>query len=592
MAIIGIDLGTTNSLICVYRNGKPELIPNAFGETMTRSAVSFLEDGTVLVGALAAERLISHPETAAASFKSFMGTEQDYTLNGRKLKAHELSALVLRQLCEDAQAYLGEEVTEAVISVPAYFNDNQRSATKLAAKLAGLSVARLINEPSAAALCYHTEELGQEKKYLVIDFGGGTLDVSVVDCFENIIEIIAIAGDNRLGGDDIDAAIVSSFLQTNGFTAKQLSAQEQAILLQKAKQAKVQLSGSKEMSLRCQLQGNYYSMSITPESMREICAPLFQRIKSTISRALKESKVPPAELSDILLVGGSAKFTTFVEYIQNLFGVTPIVAKNTDEIVAYGACLCASIKERALRDIVMTDVCPFSLGVATYHSQQDTNPHMAVLIPRSSLLPISHRSCFFTLTNNQRQILCQIYQGENYYVRDNLKIGELTVDVPPGPAGKHFVTITFTYDIDGILHVEAESSGGQIITTVILNSNLSLSDAEIKAKTKALEALRHEADGTEEDKLILARLERLFAEFLDEQRDYVRYLIASFSQVLESGDRIKLKKERKRIQKETLLLEQALYLDPFQAVPLSDQIGSQADKILRKKQHTHDNDID
>ena len=218
MAIIGIDLGTTNSLACVYRNGRAELIPNELGEYKTSSAVSILPDGAVLVGAAAKERLVSHPESTAASFKTWMGTQKTITLGDRQFKPEELSALVLRQLLEDACRYLDEPVEEAEISVPAYFNDNQRCATKLAAQLAGLTVKRLINEPSAAALyhCYSTQ--GGDGQRMIVDFGGGTLDVSIVDCFENIIEITSIAGDNRLGGDDIDQAIVAYFCKDNGLT--------------------------------------------------------------------------------------------------------------------------------------------------------------------------------------------------------------------------------------------------------------------------------------------------------------------------------------------------------------------------------------
>lgn len=570
MAIIGIDLGTTNSLICTYRNGTTELIPNTLGEYMTRSAVSLLADETVIVGALAAERLISHPQTTASSFKSYMGTEHDFFLGNKKFKAHELSAFVLRQLKQDAEKYLGETIDEAVISVPAYFNDNQRSATKLAAQLAGLSVSRLVNEPSAAALCYHAGELGSEKKYLVIDFGGGTLDVSVVDCFEHIIEIIAIAGDNRLGGDDIDEAIVAYFLQSNALMPQQISPQERASLLYKAKQSKEKIATAEEVSIGCQLNEKYHSLLLTRTLMREICAPLFSRVKGVISRALKESKVSPAALSDVLLVGGSAKFFTFIGFMEEVFGRMPTIAVNTDEIVAHGACICASIKERVIRDIVMTDVCPFSLGVGAYDSVKDKAPHMSILIQRSSLLPAAHSRHFYTLHDDQTLIRCEIFQGENYYAQENLRIGEITISVPPGPAGRHFVRITFTYDIDGILHVAAESSGGQKVSTVILNAKLSLTDSEIEKKLKELEAIRRDAEGSDGDKLIMARLERLFCELGGDNREYVQHLLSSFLQALESGDRIALSKARERAKNELLILEEELYLDPLSALDAAD----------------------
>lgn len=569
MAIIGIDLGTTNSLICAYRDGKTELIPNALGSFMTRSAVSILEDETILVGALAAERLISHPETAAASFKSYMGTEHNFKLGNQIWKAHELSAFVLRQLKQDAEAYLGETVEEAVISVPAYFNDNQRSATKLAARLAGLSVTRLINEPSAAALYYHAGELGQESKYVVIDFGGGTLDVSIVDCFENIIEILSISGDNRLGGDDIDHAIVSRFLEEHALSLEQLPPEKQASLLRKAKEAKARLGEEEQVSIGCQLQDRYLYLQLSQELLRDICQPLFSRVRRVISQALKQSKIAPAELTHVLLVGGSSKMPVFVSYIEELFGTPPTVAEKTDEIIAHGAGMYAGIKERVLKDIIMTDVCPFSLGVQTYESLADQNPHMSILISRSSLLPISRTRTFCTLANSQTRICCQIFQGEHHYTRDNLKIGEISVNVPPGPAGKHFVKVTFTYDIDGILHVSAESSGGEVISTVILNSQLSLTERELEEKLQKLEEIRINAAGSDADRLLIARLERLFIEFVDNRRDHIQYLLSMLTLALESGDQIQLEKVREQVGSQLDFLEQEWYLDPLNELQAS-----------------------
>ena len=242
MAVIGIDLGTTNSLACVYRDGKAELIENELGSLMTPSCVSVLEDGTILVGAAAKERLISHPDRTAASFKTWMGTEKTYSLGGRSFLPHELSALVLKKLADDARRFLGEEIEEAIISVPAYFNDNQRCATKLAAELAGLPVKRLINEPSAAALCYSHATGREDCRLLLVDFGGGTLDVSVVDCFENIIEIVAVAGDNHLGGNDVDQAIVDYVCRENGIALDSLSPDCRARLFSLAEAAKLHLS--------------------------------------------------------------------------------------------------------------------------------------------------------------------------------------------------------------------------------------------------------------------------------------------------------------------------------------------------------------
>ncbi len=280
MAVIGIDLGTTNSLVCVYQNGRAELIPNELGEYKTNSVVSVMEDGSVLVGAAAKERLITHPDSTAASFKVWMGTERQISLGKRNFKPEELSALVLRQLLQDAEHYLGEKVEEAVISVPAYFNDNQRCATKLAAQLAGLTVKRLINEPSAAALYYRcSTQMQDDSQLLVIDFGGGTLDVSIVECFENIIEITAIAGDNHLGGNDIDRAVVAHFCEQNGLVMEKLDPSALSSLYRQAEAAKIALSQEKETAERSmilRLGADRYSLTLDEALLRRLCEPLFR----------------------------------------------------------------------------------------------------------------------------------------------------------------------------------------------------------------------------------------------------------------------------------------------------------------------------
>jgi len=288
MAIIGIDLGTTNSLACIYRDSKVELIPNELGDYKTSSAVSVLEDGAVLVGAAAKERLVSHPESTVASFKIWMGTDKTFTLGNRQFKPEELSALVLRQLLEDAQRYLGEPVEEAVISVPAYFNDNQRCATKLAAQLAGLTVKRLINEPSAAALYHRYSTRSGDGQRMIVDFGGGTLDVSIVDCFENIIEITSIAGDNRLGGNDIDRAIAACFCKENGLMEDKLEPSLRASLYRQAEAAKIALSSAPAVSLLLQQGEAQYSLVLTNDVLRTLCQPVFQKVRTVIGRAMKD----------------------------------------------------------------------------------------------------------------------------------------------------------------------------------------------------------------------------------------------------------------------------------------------------------------
>ena len=564
MAIIGIDLGTTNSLACIYRDGRAELIPNELGEYKTSSAVSVLQDGTVLVGAAAKERLVSHPEATAASFKIWMGTQKTLALGSRRFKLEELSAFVLRQLLEDARRYLGEDVEEAVISVPAYFNDDQRCATKLAAQLAGLTVKRLINEPSAAALYHRWSTQSGDSQMMIVDFGGGTLDVSIVDCFENIIEITAIAGDNRLGGDDIDRAIAAHFCKENGLTEERLEPSLRASLYRQAETAKIALSSAPAAAISIQQGEEQYSLLLTAPLLRQLCEPVFQRVRSVISRAMKDRERARA-IDDVILVGGSAQLPVFGDFLEELFGRRPQVAAKPDEIVALGVGLCAGIKERAedLQDLVMTDVCPFSLGVATYSYRGDKTPHMAVLIPRSSMLPASHRGTFCTMYDNQRALRFEIYQGEGYFASENLKLGEVEVQVPPGPSGEQSATVTFTYDIDGILHVSAQSSGGDYRDKLILNPNLHLSESEREKAMARINEIQLAAQGSQKEQLLLERALRLYEQAMGRRRELTASLITTWKTTMDQGSPIDRERAYGWIREQLDALEAELAADPF-----------------------------
>lgn len=564
MAIIGIDLGTTNSFACIYRDGRAELIPNELGDYKTSSAVSVLEDGTVLIGAAAKERLVSHPESTAASFKIWMGTKKIITLSNRRFQPEELSALVLRQLMEDAGRYLGEPVEEAVISVPAYFNDDQRCATKLAAQLAGLTVKRLINEPSAAALYHRYSTQNGDGQMMIVDFGGGTLDVSIVDCFENIIEITTIAGDNRLGGNDIDRAIAAHFCRENNLVEDQMEPSLRASLYRQVETAKIALSGSSEVVISLWQGEMQYSLVLTDELLRRLCEPIFQKVRTVITRAMKD-RDQRGRINDVILVGGSSQLTVFGDFLEELFGRRPHVAANPDEIVALGVGICAGIKERAedLQDLVMTDVCPFSLGVATYNYAGDKTPHMSVLIPRSSMLPASHQERFYTLHNNQNGLRFEIYQGEGYFASENLKLGELEVRVPPGLAGKQSALVTFTYDIDGILHVSAKSSGGDYRDTLILNSGLHLTEEEQAKAMERIQQIRLAAQGSQKDQLLLERGLRLYEQTIGQRREMAAELIGYWKQLMDQGDWISRERNYEWVRERLDWLEAQNEADPL-----------------------------
>lgn len=545
MNTIGIDLGTSNTLACVFRDGKAVLIPNGEGGFLTKSAVSVMEDGTIITGRAAKERLLTHPDRTAASYKVFMGTEWETCLGQQAFKPEELSAFVLRQIKQDAEKFLQEPVEEAVISVPAYFNDNQRCATKLAAQLAGLKVSRLINEPSAAAVYYRwSDPKAEDGKLMIVDFGGGTLDVSIVECFDNIIEILCIAGDNHLGGDDIDLAIAEHFCQVNRLSLPALTPEERATLMRQAENAKTALSEPERDNVLMKLRAGEREceLHLSQEQLAELCRPVFKRVEKVLRRAL-ENKKAARGIRRVVLVGGSSRMPVFHDFLEKLMSARPVIAADPDKIVALGAGVCAGIKERReeLQDIVMTDVCPFSLGVATYNSQVDSDPHMAVLIPRSSMLPVSHSSRFYTLHDGQEHLRFEFYQGEDYFVSGNLKLGELQVRVPRGAAGSQWAEVVFTYDINGILHVSVESSGGDRRETVILNPNLHLSEAELEKAMERIHSIRLTTEA-HRDQELFARALSLYEQLGDERRAALSYGLEMYCMAQDSRDVIAVRK--------------------------------------------------
>lgn len=333
MAVIGIDLGTTNSLGCVYRNGKAELIPNAYGSYLTPSVVSMTEDGKLIVGQPAKDRLITHPERTVSSFKKDMGTGRSWKPGEKSFLPEELSSLVIRSIVEDAQNYLGEEIEEAVISVPAYFHDEQRVAVKRAGALAGIHVERIVNEPSAAALAsYFTAN--EEQNMLVFDFGGGTLDVSLVDCFDTMVEIVSVAGNNRLGGDDFDRLIAEHFLREHGVARQQLRAQEYAVLLKQAERCKKLLSEQEEVVMHAMVGDQVYESTYTMDRLFEESKALLKEIRQVIGRALKDGKMTIHDVDLVVMAGGSSKMPLIQKYIRHLFHKAPMVQGNCDELIA------------------------------------------------------------------------------------------------------------------------------------------------------------------------------------------------------------------------------------------------------------------
>lgn len=536
MAIIGIDLGTTNSLVCVCQDGGAVLIPNSLGEKLTPSVVSVDENGEICVGAVAKERLISHPEASAASFKRYMGTDKVFTLAGNSFTPQELSSFVLRQLREDAERFLGEEVTEAVISVPAYFNDNQRYATKEAGRLAGIHVERLVNEPSSAALTASRISGEEEGSYLVFDFGGGTLDVSVVDYFDNVIEIVAVSGDNRLGGDDFDEVIARSFCAHHQMDYDSLDQQRKATLLQLSEKCKRKLTEQDETELVWEAEGKM--MPLNNLLLAGIGQSLFDRMSQVIETALRDSVRSIDEIDEIILVGGSSKMPVISLYLQTQLKRRPNMVASPDEVVAMGAGIYAGIKERRqdIKDLVLTDICPFTLGVSVVNYVNEKNPIMSPLIERNSVLPCSKTNWYTNIYDNQTKIKVGIFQGEAYYCNDNLKLGDIEMDVRPVKKGEAKLKVCFTYDINGILEVEVTDctnpESEQIKREVLASENLRLSEEELNRRLKELQSYKLLPCGGIRAKMVMARGERLFSQTLGERRQMVEITMKKIQQAV------------------------------------------------------------
>ncbi len=415
MAIAGIDLGTTNSLIALWTDSGPELVANALGDTLTPSAVSIAEDGAVLVGGAAADRLVTHPDRSVASFKRWMGSSAGARLAGRFYRAEELSALVLRALKEDAEARTGGAIGEAVISVPAYFSDPQRKATLDAARLAGITVERLVNEPTAAALAHGLDSV-EEGRFLILDLGGGTFDVSLLHKFEGVMVVRASAGDSHLGGDDFRDALVALIARRHGVDPDKLARTDLARLMREAERIKHALSAQNDAAYEIALADETRSGEVARAEFEEAAQPLLRRLRAPIERAVADARVDPQAIDQGVLVGGATRMPMVRALAARLFGRFPLAHPRPDHVVALGAAAQAGLKARhaALADVVMTDVCPFTLGVSVRDPTAPDQRTMSPLIERNAVVPISRSGRYYTVADNQAAIVIEVFQGENH----------------------------------------------------------------------------------------------------------------------------------------------------------------------------------
>ena len=556
--LVGIDLGTTNSLIGTFVDGKPQLIRNAHGEVLTPSVVGVDDTGTLLVGAPARERLISHPQLTAASFKRYMGTNQEFELGNRRFRAEELSAMVLQSLKQDAEAFLGAPVAEAIITVPAYFNDTQRKATIAAGKLAGLHVESLLNEPTAAALAHGIANRSAESTFLVFDLGGGTFDVSIVELFDGIIEVHASSGDNFLGGDDFRDQLVKVFLSENAGALKIDPLKPPRALLERtsrqAELMKRQLASTPNATMRVNWEEKEISWELSAADFEKHCEHLLARLARPIQQALRDARMRSNQLDEIVLVGGATRMPMVRKLVTKLFGRFPVVDINPDEAIALGAAVQSALKARnaALNDVVMTDVCPYSMGVEVSRQigeKQFESGIYSPILERNSHIPISRMERFNTIADNQKVIHLPIYQGENPLVKNNILLGELKVAVPKKPAFEECVDVRFTYDLNGLLEVEVTVvSTGKKERLVIEGNPGVLSKEEIDRRFEALAQLKQHPRDELVNKQLLARAERIYEESLGDLRDLITHHLVQFRAVVGRQDRREIAHAREQLE--------------------------------------------
>ena len=557
--IIGIDLGTTNSLVAVWRDGQASIIPNALGEHLTPSCVSIDDDGTVLVGRAARERLQTHPQLTAAVFKRYMGSEKKITLGTQQFRPEELSSMVLRALKEDAEAFLGQPVEEAIITVPAYFSDAQRKATRAAGQLAGLRVERLLNEPTAAALAYGIRDKEQESKFLVFDLGGGTFDVSILELFEGVMEVRASAGDNFLGGEDFVTVLVDAFMDESGLRqalgSRQFDARQQQLLRDEAERVKRLLSKQSPVRMNIRFENTEYNWEIGEERLAQLCEPLLARLRLPVERALRDATIRAAELHEVVLAGGATRMPLVRKLVSRMFGRFPATQLDPDEAVALGAAVQAGLKMRdaALDEVVMTDVAPYSLGIAISRQigpNQYEGGHYLPIIERNAVVPVSRTETIVTIHDNQKEINVAIFQGESRLVADNVFLGKINFPIPAKKAGEIGIDVRFTYDVSGVLEAEVTVQATQERHKMVISDNAGVMTAEqIEQRFLELADLKIHPREQMENRTLVSRADRLYEQSLGDVRQFLAEHTAQFQAALETQDQSLIRKARLSFEK-------------------------------------------
>ena len=542
--IVGIDLGTTNSAIAIWRDGMSQLVPNALGDMLTPSAVSMDAAGTLLVGLAARDRQTTHPRDTATAFKRLMGTQQPTRLGKAEFLPEDLSALVLRSLKADAEAFTGVSVTEAVITVPAYFNDRQRKATRRAGELAGLSVRRLLNEPTAAALAFGLQDRAEREPFLVFDLGGGTFDVSVVEMFEGIVEVRASAGDNRLGGEDFNDCLIDLVrpllnLPENPRAIDAIVLRES--LRAAAERARRTLSAADTARFELTIADQSWGADVSAAQFEAHAAGLLARLREPVLRSLRDSNIRVDGLSEIVPVGGATRMPIVRKALTRMFGRFPNTTIDADQAVALGAGVQAGLiaRDAALEEIRLTDVCPFTLGVD--HSQRDARGMLhhglfSPIIERNTPVPASRVSYYETIQDNQREVQFGVYQGEAREVANNVKLGDIRVPVPARPAGSVHVECRFSYDTSGLLEVDVSVPATGQTRNLVLMDDEAITPHELETRRAALAALKLHPREDSTNAALIARATRCYEGFIGDRRDAVGHWLLAFEAAIASQD--------------------------------------------------------